>query len=129
VLGLIILNSYILLSTCCDQNSQHRELHPCLVRNMLAHAVKQIHRERPLVRPAKAAIRVSRPDTNDNSISLFHENDCSVVCVSLVELQEKRVVLKQMNHVQNRTNHQSNSNNLPLICHFGISIQNRTSHS
>lgn len=83
LLDLIILNSYIRPSSCCGPETSHREINLYLVRNTLAHAVKQPCPQRMLGRPVNDVIRTGRLGTIV-SIVLFQSNNCQFLNIQIV---------------------------------------------
>ena len=60
LLDLVILNSYILHSSCGGKKMSHRDFRYTLVRNMLAHAGPERRVPRPLGRPPNIESHITR---------------------------------------------------------------------
>ena len=60
MLGLAILNSYILHSLCGGKKISHRDFQFTLVRNMLAHAGPEQRIPRPLGKPPNVELHIAR---------------------------------------------------------------------
>lgn len=61
---LAILNSYILLPSCCGKKISHRNFWCALLRNMLEVAGKEWWLHRPVGRPTTTSVNNSRLDTS-----------------------------------------------------------------
>ena len=66
LLDLVIVNSYILLSSCGGKKISHRDFQLTLFREMLAWAGHEPQPSMPVGRPAPASINIGRLDTHHN---------------------------------------------------------------